>query len=211
MTLNTIDEDQICNIASTLISGKKINSISDPKNDQEATFAALYPMSRDTLLAKHPWAFANPDRTLAIDADAPVIAPWKNAFKLPSDLIAGPFAVYGDGSTYQADAFSFENRNDYIYSNFSTLRVSYRARPDVSIWPPYFVYLVATDLASLAAKPIKSDTALAEEMRIRAYGAAQLDGNGGLFQAAKNIDAQSKPMSSLFKNGDPLTGARMRR
>lgn len=208
MTLNTVDEIKICNTASTMISGKKINSITDPKNDSEATFAVLYPMSRDTLLARHPWAFANPFRTLAIDADAPVIGAWKNAFKLPSDLIAGPFSVFGDGSKYLADGFSFENRNDYIYANFDTCQISYRARPDVSIWPPYFVYLVATDLASLAAKPIKSDTALAEEMRIRAYGPAQLDGNGGLFQAAKNLDAQSKPMRSMFENGDPLTRSR---
>lgn len=207
MTVNAYDDVKICSIALNLVGENPINSITDPETDIEATCARLYPPLVASLLSRHEWNFANPVRQLAINADETPQLSYTYAHKLPSDLLAGPFAVYGNGD-FRRPVTDYENADDHIHSNYQRIDVRYRRKTPVETWPEYFVDLVTTALGARLAKPVADNTSLATELRITAFGPAELDGEGGLFKAAKGIDAKSQPIRSFFRNGDPLTATR---
>lgn len=207
MTANAYDDIKICSAALNLIGEKPINSIDDPKTDNEATCARIYPLVVSELLSSHEWNFANPVRQLAINADQTPQFGYEYAHRLPSDLIAGPFAVYGDGN-FRYTISDYENADDHIHSNYERIDVRYRKKTAVSTWPEYFVSLVVLALASRLAKPVADNTSLTQELRIQAFGPAEANGQGGFLKVAKGIDAKSQPIRSFFRNGDPLTATR---
>jgi hypothetical protein len=207
MSVNDYDEVKICTAALTLIGEDPIDTITDPETDVEATCATLLPLVIATLLSKHEWNFANPIRELAVNADEPGKFGYTYAHRLPSDLIAGPFAVYGNNNTRRPTQ-NYENANDHIYSDFEIIHARYRIKPAITIMPIYFIDLIVTVLGMRLAKPVADNTDLATELRILAFGPAELDGKGGMFADAKNIDAKSQPIRSMFANGDPLSATR---
>lgn len=209
MTVNAYDDVKICTAALAQIGEGGINSISEPKTDIEAICAILYPLAISTLLARHGWNFATTIRQLAanLDATEELKAGYAYAYKIPSDLIAGPFAIYAERN-FRRPVQDYLPAQNHIMSNAAVLHVKYRLRPDVSAMPHYFVDLLITDLSSRLAKPVADNSSLATEMRIRAYGPAEMDGAGGLFGVAKALDSCGSPMRSMFDNGDPLTATR---
>lgn len=206
MTVSSYTEVSVCNIALALIGETAINTITDPETDVEATCATLYPITRDDLLSKHEWNFANPIRELAVDADAPAVDGWQYAHRLPANMLAGPFAVWGDGSTRPVADYAVIN--NHVYSNYAVIKVRFREQVLVSEWPHYFVNLVAHALGAALAKPVAENSARAEELRIIAFGSADKEGMGGLFANARRLDAQSRPIKSMFAMGDPLSATR---
>lgn len=207
MSLNQYSDLDICQMALDEIAGPTINDIDNPTNDVEATCARLYPLVRGTLLSRHDWNFANPVRQLAVNADETPLGGYTRAFKLPSDLIAGPFAVYADGNLSRPVS-DYMNANDHIHADHDIVHVKYRAVPPVTSWPVYFVDLVVMALAARLAKPVADNTALGAEKTQIAFGPPSLDGNGGMFADAKRIDGISEPTKSIFRNGNPLSRTR---
>lgn len=204
MTLNAYDDLTICNNALDLLGSRLVSSIAAPKTDKEASVARLYRVTIGSLLSRHDWNFANPVRELAVNADLAPVGGYKYAYKLPSDLIAGPFAVY-TAADLDRPIQGYNNVNDHIHTDETSCFVRYRVFPREEIWPVYFTDLAIVALASRFAKPIANNEQLATEYRIQAYGDARMGGNGGLFGSAKSIDSTSQPVKSLFRTGDPLT------
>lgn len=206
MTVNSYSDVKICNAALRMIGSGGINSISEPTTDKEAICADIYPLARDTLLSSHEWNFNLVERTLAVDADKTPVQNYDYAHRLPSALLAGPYSVWGDGSS--SPVFDYVNAEDYIHSDYAVVKIMCRIVPPVSIWPTWFIDLFMHDLAMRFAKPVADNTELVQEYRIKAYGPAALDGQGGMFGKAKLLDAKSEPVKTLFRNGDPLTSTR---
>lgn len=209
MTVSGYTDISICNAALDELGVNQINSIVNPETDVEASCARLYPLTIGGLLSRHPWNFAQPLRQLAVDADATPAqkSGYEYAYRLPSDLIAGPFAVYADGNV-KHPIHDYMNVNGYILASYNRIDVRYRHVPPVERWPIYFIDLAVMALAARLAKPVTGDNELATEKRIIAFGHANSDMNGGLFAEAKRIDAISRPIPSLFQNGDPITATR---
>lgn len=195
----------ICNISASRVGWRPINSIENPKDDKETAIAQLYPITVDMLLSRYEWKFANQFTELAKDADKAGINGYKNAFKLPSAIVSGPYSVF-TAANLNAPISDYIHANGYIFSNENSCFIKFRARPDEAIWPPYFIDLVAVALAArLATTPQVNKADLASELRIEAFGPANMGGEGGLFRTAKNADAKTQGTKSFFRNGDPLT------
>jgi hypothetical protein len=205
MTVNSFDETEICQTALSLIGGGEIDSILDPQTDLEATCARIYKPRIETLLS-HEWNWAEKELELALDLDVVPLKDFTKAFRLPSNLLAGPGDVYGDGS--QLNDGDWRVMGAHLYCNYTTVIVDYRGKPPVVIWPSYFVNLAAHDLATAFCVPVMDDRALRDDFQLTTYGPAEMEGRGGLFQTAKRMDAKSKPTKSMFANGDPFTRAR---
>lgn len=207
MTVTVYDDLEICNVAVTMIGASPINSIAEPVTDIEAACARLYPLVLGALMT-HNWSFNDAVRQLVVDADHAAQFGFLYAYRLPSDLVSGPDAVYADGDTTRPVS-DFANANDYIYADYERIDVRYRSNgSDPAIWPGYFIDLFTAALAARLAQPVRAKTDIQTEMRILAFGPADMDGKGGLWLKAVNADAKSKPMRSLFRNGDPLTMTR---
>lgn len=204
MTVNGYDDLAINNMALNLLGQSPINSIEEPTSDNEATCARIYPITVLSLLSRHPWNFANPVRQLAVNGDITPVGNYLYAYKLPSDMLSGPEAVFADGNL-KRPVHDYEVADDHVHCNYTRIDVRYAKKTSPATWPAYFVELVVMALASRLAKPIADNTALTTEYRIAAFGPAEMDGEGGLFKTAKGLDAKSQPMKSLFRNGDPLT------
>lgn len=204
MTLNAYDDLAICNLACDVLGLDPINSIEVPTTDAEAKLARLYPITMSGLLSRHDWNFADGYVQLAVNADMAPVSGYLRAFKLPSAMIAGPFAIY-DGQDLARPVHDYLNHADHIHTDRTDVWARYRKKVPVNLWPEYFVELAYVALAYVAAKPLTDNTSMTTELRIRTYGPAELDGEGGLWKSAKGIDAKSQPVRSIFQNGDPLT------
>ena len=205
MTVTTYSETEICQIGLSLIGGGDIDSITNPVTDLEATCARIYKPRIETLLS-HEWNWSETELELAKDADVTPLKNFTSAFRLPPNMLAGPAAIYADGSELNDGDWTVKGA--YLYCNYKTVIVDYRKKPPVAIWPSYFVNLAAHDLAAAFAIPVREDKSLREEMHRIAYGSPEFEGRGGLFATAKKLDAKAKPTRSMFANGDPLTRAR---
>lgn len=194
-----------CNVALDHIGAETIDDLSDT-TDTAATCSRLYPVVRDTLLSSYDWKFARAKRQLVISGTETPRNEWKRAFMLPPDMLVGPTAVFGDGAS--RPTFAYEVYGSYLYCDYETVIIDCKVVRPVSEWPPYFYDLCSLCLAARLCIPLTDNTERASELRIEAYGPAQMDGNGGAFARAKRVDAQNMPVKSLFQNGDPLTVTR---
>lgn len=208
MTVSSYDDIAVVNLALSKIAAESISSLDadDEDSDIAGLCARIYPAVRDTIISAHPWSFCKAELELSRANGITPIKNWQYAYRLPDDMLAGPFALYGDGSTNPVQ--SFEQFGDYLYCNYQKVLMDYRRRPPESQWPMFFVNLVATATAAELAIPITDSTSRSQELNLVAYGPPGLDGKGGLFATATRTDSQSKPIRSMFRNGDPLANTR---
>jgi len=205
MTLNTYTDTIICNTALDLVGAESINSLEE-NSDVGAVCSRAFPSRRDALLARGSWRWAKGKRELNKAADFTPLNIHKNAHRLPADLIEGPTAVYGDGSS--RPVAGWEQYGVYIYSDYDVMIIDYLRRPPVEQWPYYFVNLLIHDLAAGFALSIKENTSRHEALLKLAYGTPGYDGQGGLYAEARRIHSQSSPIKSLHKNGNRLLATR---
>lgn len=205
MPVIVYDENKICNIALTRLGGLPIESVLDPTTDMEETCANIYHIRAEELLA-HEWNWTNAELELARLPDVTPVKTFRYAFQLPSNMLSGPRAVYGDGS--ELNSGQWKVVGDKLYCDFQTVAVDYGNKPPPSIWPAYFVNLVTKAVEADLAIPVREDRQLKADLLEEAFGPPIMEGRGGLFKIAKNLDAKNKPTQTLFSNGDPFTAAR---
>ncbi len=197
---------EICNLALDDIGGDAISG-GNEQTDVAATCSRQFPRVRDNLLSLYGWGFVNLHRQLARLADVTPLIGWKYAYQLPSDMLGGPEAVYGDGSDRSTTAFTIAR--DQLHTDYEIVAMLYRASgTDPATWPAYFRNLAVTALGSKLAVPVMGDRKLAESLHEQAFGTRQEQGRGGLFAAARTEDARTRPIRSMMQNGDPLTSTR---
>jgi hypothetical protein len=196
MTQNSYDDLALVNMALTQLGSVAISSL-DEESDLAAICARLYPLTRDAALSLHPYLCTLAERALAIDADAAPAGRFKTAFKLPSDLLAGPFNVLGDGA--QVNDGEWLVMGDHLHANYKTVLITYRVRPAINTLPPYLVKQIVAETAAELAIPVTENSQRADVLA----GKAEM-----LAAKVKPVNAQSRPMQSLFKNGDPISGTR---
>ncbi|MBL8713239.1 MAG: hypothetical protein JNM12_10085 [Alphaproteobacteria bacterium] len=208
MTVSSDTPLSVCNDARLMVGASPVENVTSPATEQEKITSRMYRLVVEALFARHTWSFVNKQRNIAVDLDKVPDGGFKKAFRLPSDLVAGPFAVYANGD-FKNPVSEFLHQGDYVHTDYEKIDVLYRCKPDPSIWPASFRLLAVTALAARLAKPVADNTELQTELRMEAFGDARGEGTGGLFAVAKQVDAQTKPMKSIFAGGDPLTNARL--
>lgn len=205
MTVNSYNENKICQIALSRIGGGFIDSVIDPVTDLESTCANIYTIVVESLLS-HEWSFTNGEAELAKNPDFTPINGYKNAFRLPANMLSGPSGVYGNGSNRNDGHWVVAD--DHIHCDYDTVIIDFRKKPKVSEWPPYFVNLVIKALEADLAMPVRENASLKQALHVEAFGTPQEELRGGLFGVAKKLDAKSKTIKSFFANGNPITSAR---
>lgn len=195
----------ICNYSAVLMGVDQISAL-DEGSHIAAAFSVVYPKKRDAALAKFNWRIGYKKRSLNRLDETP-LNEWSYVHALPADLVNGPLAVFGDGSDFPS-ASGWEIYEGKLYSDFTTIIIDYEGQVDESMFPPLLVEFLAHDVAAALCIPLTESADRASELRIVAYGPAQLDGNGGLYAQAKRAIAQSQGTKSIFQNGDPLTVTR---
>lgn len=127
-----------------------------PDDDVEAVrvLRSLWPITIDTVLARHPWRFALTRAQLPAVADVPSYG-WARQFELPEDALR--LVQVGDSWVwYQADTPRFELEGRMVLTDEAApLRVRYVKRVSNSgEWPPLFARAVAMQLAADACEKL---------------------------------------------------------
>lgn len=203
--VSTDTDITVINRALALFGGGSIQN-ADENSDLAATCSGIYYPQRDFLLSIHPWRFAMAKRSLNKIAAFEPLNEWEHAHQLPSDMLSGPWAVFGDGS--ELPSHCFELYDGKLYSDYDEIIIDYSRNVPEGEWPPWFSKFVATAVGGELAMPVSDQVSKGNALLQRAFGTPGAQGRGGLFAECRRLDGQTQATKTLFKNGDPLTKAR---
>lgn len=161
MPSSALTEEDIANMALTMLGQQPINSLSDTVN--RAVMAnARYADVRDMVLRAHPWNCAIKRDTLALNATAPEWG-YSNTFSLPVDFvrlvsIEDPKQQYSIEAGNQGD--TSEDANELvILSDASEMKIRYVYQlTDVTKMDHTLKHAIATRLAAELAMAISGDS-----------------------------------------------------
>lgn len=145
---------------------------------QAISVASIYDNIRDEIMADFPWAFAVKQKVLASLAISPSsfrMKGYKYAYQLPADNLR----ILGLNN-YSHFALS----GDQVYTDDDNATLLYIYRAPVGMWPPYFVELVAIELAAALSMTL-TDSSSRAELFYRLAGRNR--------QRARSIDSQQTP------------------
>jgi len=178
----------ICSNALMLIGDNPISSFQDAGAGAQVA-AALYQVTKEELLAEHPWSFALKQQRLNRLSQIPdKLTNYQYAFQLPTDLIR---------------VWNVQDHTDYIlidgllYSNQTTLLCTYIYNVADTSLPPHVVKALQYKLAEDFAMSVTEDQQKSQLMAVKAST-----------QTAKamGIDSQGRPQMGIIDS--PLVDAR---
>lgn len=200
----------VCNLAIGIVGGEPIDELGE--DSPLGAFCQLnYPQKRDFLLGAYRWTFANKIAQLSQLATTPADCPRQYAYEMPGDVIGAIFDFRSQADSRGALPCGRPVIvNGIIASDTTPLFGEYTAQVKEDTWPTWFVELVKTAFAAEVAGGPGMNRALANDMKLMAFGDPREDGDGGLMLAAKQADARQAPQRQAFPTWDdgPLVGVR---
>lgn len=155
----------------------------------------IYPMTRDALLASHPWSFAVSVTRLARFApDSPSGSPsdsvsnfreyFDHAFALPPHFLRALSA----GADGNAEGLDYRLDGGRLLTSADAVWLRAVLRPNEAVFPPWFDALLVARLAADFCLPLTESPTRAE-MLLKAADHA--------FRQGRLIDSQQQPAKSL--------------
>lgn len=179
----------ICSDALLRLGEQGIASLSED-SDRARTCASVYPSIRDAVLSMHPWRFSTGKIQLARLTSTPVNE-WTYAFQLPSDMLAGPHAVFKSTDVGAVPFQAFEKFQDQIYSDEQIIVIDYRFRPTELKFPPWFTELLTLALAASIGMSVTDKPTLVKIYEEKAWGTAADNFRGGWYAIAIGQNASN--------------------
>lgn len=200
-----MDRVTLINRALARIGCLPIQSIADP-GPAGSGVLDTYEAVLEDLLSKYPWHFAKKFAALSRETATPPLG-WTYAFVLPPDRLALPRAYY-DSAASDRPLTRFEVAGNRVYAMAEALFAEYQFRPEPNDMPAYFRELDLLALSAEYALEIREDTQLRQVLRRDAYGPPEMQGEGGQFKVAADLDAQANPSRQIEGGANPLTDIR---
>jgi hypothetical protein len=202
-----MDRITIINRALAAIGCLKIQSEAEPGPAGQEVLLA-YDALLDDLLSKYPWHFTKGFAALSRLTEEPPLG-WRSAFLLPFDRIALPRAYFDSArSTRPLLRYQLAQPNR-VYADSEILFAEYQVLPAPAHWPGYFRALMTLCLSAKYALEIREDERLYQILNREAYGPPEMQGEGGQFKVAADLDAQAMPSQQPADGRNPLTDARV--
>lgn len=195
---------EICNLAIDRVSGDRIESL-DEESPLGAYCKVNYPHTREFILSKYRWTFANAVLMLSRVDPASTSAearPMAHKYAKPSDLVG---AVHAWRDTAEISASRQRpyvmEAADHFWSDASPLFAEYTALRPEHAWPAWFRELVVTAFAANVASFCGQATK-ARDLQSQAWGTPGADGEGGLYASARAEDSRLAPPRELVAGID---------
>ncbi len=186
----------ICSDALIMLGSSPLSSFSEG-TDAAQVCDRLFDDLQDTVLLSFPWSFSLKKTQLARSVDTPTN--WDYQYPLPSDAIgSGVRALYTSSSTgAKSTASGWEIYGTNIFTNYTTVYIDYQFRPNVDVWPSYFVQLMKYYMAWHIAEPVTDQITKAQYFQTLAVGMPSENMRGGMMRSAMHIDAAGEPTSTF--------------
>lgn len=199
MALTDVD---ICNLSIGKCSADRIDALGE-ESPLGAFCAENYPNLRETLLGKYRWNFANTVRLLSgqeIGATETAVMAYK--FVPPADLIGAVHDWRDHPDPARANRVTVLSVNEAYWADEAAVYAEYTAVKGEAAWPVWFRNLVIVAFAAEVASFCQLRTQ-ARDLRSEAFGTPQENGEGGLYQQARNEDSRMAPQRQLVTGIDP--------
>ena len=200
-----VDRVTLINRALSRIGCLPIQSVAEP-GPAGTGVVITYDAVLEDLLSKYPWHFTKQFAALSRLADAAPLG-WRYAFLLPPERLALPRA-YFESATSDHPLTRFEVATDRVFTATDGLFAQFQAKPEPALMPAYFRELLTLALAAEYALEIREDPQLRQVLRRDAYGPPEMQGEGGQFKVAADLDAQANPSQQPAGGENPLTDFR---
>lgn len=158
------------------------------------------------VLSKYPWHFTKRFEALSKETTTPPLG-WTAQFVLPPARLALPRAYY-DSATSTRPLLRFQISENRVFTATSLLFAEFQITPPPAQWPGYFQELITLCLGAEYALQIREDPGLRNNLRRDAYGPPEMQGEGGQFKIAADLDAQAMPSQQPAGGRNPLTDVR---
>lgn len=145
----------IVNLAMNKLNKHSVNAIADSgefADSANRAFELLFPSE----ISGFSWRFATRVQQLSVLVPPPILPQWTYQLQLPSDYLAVVriyprvnFQIYED---------------EIIFCNFNNLLLEYRALPDITRLPAYFVHFFSLLLASWFADAVANNDDLSSKL-----------------------------------------------
>lgn len=192
----------ICNLALLRIGTRSsIGSLAEGSTEANAC-ARFYPLTRDTVLAEHPWSFAAKRSSLALLGDGGTDR-WSFRYAYPSDCLTARAIEPADVPPvhrHRPREFEIVSSTDAagnpvqaILSSQPNAVLLYTARiANPGLFPPRFIEALSWKLAAELVSALTGETQLGQASMAMAQAALELakthDGNEGLTRQDREAD-----------------------
>lgn len=151
---------EICNLALSEIGGRQLVDFATDTSEEARACRLHYAQTRDALLRRHQWNFAQVRADLDENATAPV-SDWDSAWDLPADCVR-VISLPSNNPYKPHQEFALEGRRILVRGlDAVTLLYVSNAAP-IADWDPLFIDAMALSLGIKLAKSIAHDVAMAQ-------------------------------------------------
>lgn len=186
---------------------KPITSLSDT-DEKSVTCNALYPVTRDGILAMHPWRFAMKKYSMTKDGTDP-INEWAARFAFPANVIEGPHALFTSADPGAEPITAFEVFEKFVQTeDHAALWGDFIYDPGASEYPALFVLLLEFATASAIGAVLTDNEKLVQFYHEAAFGTPSENLMGGLMGKATQVQTMNNSNNALQLDDDSIVTAR---
>jgi hypothetical protein len=153
-------ETEVCNLALSEIGAKLVSNYESDATEEARACRLHFAQTRDSLLRRHQWNFAQVRANLSEDATAP-ISDWDAAWTLPADCVR-LISLPSDSEYTPHQEFALEGRK-VLTRDLDAVTILYVSNAvPVTDWDPLFIDALSLALAGKLAKSIAHDVAMSQ-------------------------------------------------
>ena len=153
-------ETEICNLALSEIGAKLVSNYEEDSTEEARACRLHFRQTRDALLRRHQWNFAQVRADLSELTDAPV-SDWDSAWQIPADCVR-VISLPSDSPYKPHQEFAVEGRSILVRGLDEVTLLYISSAVPVTSWDPLFVDALALSLAVKLAKSLAHDVAMAQ-------------------------------------------------
>lgn len=191
----------ICNLALTHISKKKISSLDETESEEARRLQVIWHPTRLSVLREYPWNFAMRIEELSKLANESTYG-WLFAYQYPSDCVRA-LKLMGPGIKNQQPyrvLQTSQGNSKMIASNIDGAHLEYTANVlDPMLFDPLFVEALAYKLAATLAVVLTENGSLAKNM---------LGMYASTIEAARVADANEQFQGTTISQSNPYIDCR---
>ncbi len=194
----TLTKVKLASMALVRIGANTINDFNEGTNEADAV-NLYYDAFLMDIFSRAPWSFALSRVRANRLIDTP-INEYRYMYRRPSGM-QYLNKVYSETEiNMPSTPHEWTVVGENIYANYDNIVVEGTYIVNESLWPGYFIKFAIHALAAYVAMPLGRSEQIQADVLTQAYGTPSMNGTGGFFKEAVNVDSMQKPPNILRDN-----------